>query len=287
MRCDELTEKIVQYMQDELNDEARQAFEKHVQDCESCRMELEHAREMDALLRQAAPRYWEEIEPSPGLLYRLENSGPWAEPKKSFSLKEWLFGPWQSRRIVTATVSAALVVTLILFLPEALILQEAPPPSPALEMAAPTTDGARGPTFSATPAVERGEMKDEDISVPVQTTMPMPVPAAATPPSVEPTPIPQTIFSFSGSESADLLPFEIRSSPWKLKWSATADATDRIIIRIIDSQTGVELGEVAGSFTSPGRMDNETLLYDKEGILYLSIEAASSTRWTVEVIATP
>lgn len=285
MRCDETRQKIVQYIEGTLSSDERQSFEEHLRDCKSCRQELERAREMDSLLKRGAPRYWEEIKPSPAFISRLVSSGPWTTPQRSFNLKEWLLSPWQSRRIVTASLSTALVVALVVLVPRAFVLQGSPPPTPA-EMAAPATEGTRGLVSSVSEEEQRVGMEDEGIPMPTPTPMPLatptPAPAAGKPPGVTPTPVSGVIFSFSGHGSTDSPLIEIRSSPWKLQWSATASAPDSIVIGIVDYHTGEILGEVAGSFTSPGRMDNETLFYTEKGSIYLSIESADSTNWRVE-----
>ncbi|MCD6358958.1 MAG: zf-HC2 domain-containing protein [Dehalococcoidia bacterium] len=293
MRCDELQEKIIQYMEGSLSNEEKRAFEEHLQKCESCRVELQHAMEIDSLLKQETPRYWEEIKVPPGLAYRLESSGPWTEPKISFNLKEWLFAPWQSRRIVTAALSTALVAALIVLIP--LALMPGSPPPPALnEMAspAPTSEGAEGIVSSIDKGGQRLGIEEDAMTTPPPMATPMPSVAPTTAPTAAPAPAAATptsiadamftSYGFSGRGSQNSPPIKISSSPWQLKWSATASVPDSFVVRIVDAQTEEELGRVAVSFTSPGRMDNESLFYDKMGNFYLSIETADSTSWTVE-----
>jgi anti-sigma factor RsiW len=284
VRCEEAREKFSQYIEGSLSGDEIQAFEEHVRDCKSCRMELEHARDMDTLLRREVPEYWREIEPAPAFLSRLEKSGLWAAPRRTFSLKEWLFTPRQSPRVVTVALSTALVVALALLVPQAFIPQGAPPaaPTPVAERAA--SLGEEGMKFGAeampTPVPAA-------VPTPVPTSAPTPAPAAVAPPSATPTPTPRVVFSESRSGSFKSEPFVVRSAPWKLQWSATLDVPGRIVIRVVDAQTEIELGEVTSSFTSPGKIDNETLFYNKKGKLYLSVNAADSTKWKVEVTERP
>jgi hypothetical protein len=189
-------------------------------------------------------------------------------------LRKWLFAPWQSRRIVTVALSAALVVAVALLVPQSFMLQQGPIPAPV-----PAYEESGVPA----PAVEGIKADGEITPAPRVAPTPMPTPA----PAAVPTPASPTagaIFTYSGMSSANTAPFEIDSSPWKLRWSAAAETRDRLVIEVIDVQTGLCLSEAASLLEPGSKIDNEILVYDKTGELYLSVRAAPGTKWEIEVL---
>ena len=279
MNCEEIRGEFPQYLEGNLTGDDLRTFEEHLREGEACRLELEHAREIDALLKQRAPEYWGEIEPDPSFVSRLETSGPWAAPKRAFSLRKWLFAPWQSRRIVTVALSAALVVAVALLVPRAFMVQQGPIPAPV-----PAYEESDVPAPAAEGVKADGEVTPAPRVAP--TPMPTPAPAAVPTPASPPA---GAIFTYSGMGSANTPSFEIDSSPWKLRWSAAAESRDRLVIKVIDAQTGLYLSKVTSSLEPQGKVDSEIYLYDKDktGEFYLSIRAAPGTKWEIEVLKSP
>jgi anti-sigma factor RsiW len=270
MNCEEIRGGFPQYLEGDLTGDDLKKFEEHLRRCEACRLELEHAREMDALLKKEAFEYWNRIEPDPSFVSRLERSGPWAAPKRAFSLKEWLFAPRQSRHIVNVALSTVLVVSLALLIPRAFMLQTGyvPEPAPAYES---------GVSMSAAEGMKGGS----DVA-------PTPIPTPATAPRVAPAPAPPAVPTpCSGMGTTTTSSFEIASSPWKLHWWAVSETGDRVVIRVMDAQTGLCLSEAASLLEPQSRIDNEIYVYDKTGEMYLSITAADGTEWEIEVLKNP
>jgi anti-sigma factor RsiW len=94
-----VTHQIQAYLDEELARPEAQAFEAHVAGCEDCRRELDAARELWALVDQAAPQpvratVW------PGLaekMSRRERRGPWT---------------WSQRGLAAAALVAGLILGL-------------------------------------------------------------------------------------------------------------------------------------------------------------------------------
>ncbi len=73
MKCSEAREMIQEYLEDSLAGKELRDFEAHLKQCQECRLELQNIRSMDARLKQEIPALWNNIEPSPAFLNRLNN----------------------------------------------------------------------------------------------------------------------------------------------------------------------------------------------------------------------
>lgn len=72
MTCDEVRDILGAYLVHALSSEEKLAVETHLSACRECKKYFEELLSLDALLQQEAPRYWQEIQPDPGFLARLE-----------------------------------------------------------------------------------------------------------------------------------------------------------------------------------------------------------------------
>ncbi len=304
MRCSETQEKIITYLEGSLTEKEQRSFMEHIAKCESCRQELEHAREMDSLLKQQIPAYYREIQPAPDFVARLQNTGPWNTPAKPASgLWQWLFAPWQSRRIVAAALSAALIVSLALLGPRAYMMRESTIPAPpGITSSESAKDGSNMTSSDNTESPSRMNQSDSSGTATkeaLNTTTPSSAPSATTTNGFMSTPTPApaptstaslnksvSLISMSGNGYANSAPLAISSSPWQLQWSVTSGPND-IIMEIFDSQTKIKLGEMTNNLTAPGTLDNATTVYNRTGNLYLVIKAPAATYWQVQVIPAP
>lgn len=122
-KCGQAREKLADYLEGRLKGRELRALEEHLQECEPCRQELRKLKELQALLRQELPRYWESLKPSPVFLARLRAM----ELPASRMPFEALAGFWQRhRRVLVAGVSICLVLVLGLTIPR-LMLPKKPP----------------------------------------------------------------------------------------------------------------------------------------------------------------
>jgi len=298
VRCDEFREKIFAYFEGSLTEKEQLSFSRHLTECASCRKELQSAREMDSLLAEKMPAYAEEIIPSPDFVSLLQNSRPWYAPTKPISggFRQWLFAPWQSRRIVTAALSLALVVSLVVLVPRAYFIQESNITAPAGSITSPesaknnggvlSTTGSTEPVLrteqSTTPAAESFDSSSGAVPEDTFTT-------AATPGLMSVPPTPTTdiagtiLLDISGNGTVASAPFVVNTSPWQLQWSVINGPGD-ITIEIIDADSKAILGQLANNFVSSNVLANNTTVYNLTGNLSLLVTADSTTAWRVKVI---
>ncbi len=72
MRCSEVRERLIEYIDGLLEGSHLRSIEEHLQNCPDCRKELEAMRELEAGLKQEVPAMWKSIEPSPAFINRLK-----------------------------------------------------------------------------------------------------------------------------------------------------------------------------------------------------------------------
>ena len=305
MRCNEFHEKIIAYLEGSLTDKEQQSFSEHLAECASCRQELQHARDMDSLLAEKVPAYGDAIVPSVDFISRLQSTGPWTTPAKPASgLRQWLFAPWQSRRIVTAALSAALVISLTLLGPRAYMTRESVTPAPTSGIT--SSEEEKGlidrtySIYSTEPPAHTSQSGTSDTATSDTTNSVAPgaVPAETGTPSMlaqTPTPIPTTVAStgnaaslitLSGSGTVNSEHFEVKTSPWELQWSVISGPGD-ITIEIIDSESETKLGELVNNLATPVTLVNNTTVYNRTGNIYLVVKASDTTSWQVQIIPAP
>jgi len=188
-KCSQAREKLADYLEGRLKRRELRALEEHLQECERCRQELQKFEELQALLRQEVPRYWESLKPSPSFLARLRGM----ELPASRTPFEALVGFWQRhRQVLVAGVSICLVLVLGLTIPR-LMLPKKPPvtvgsaaplESTATPLQAPSEEG--GLAERATPPPS--PLAKGAVPAPTPTVVPTPTPAPAPMPSPTPPP---------------------------------------------------------------------------------------------------
>ncbi|PIU57444.1 MAG: hypothetical protein COS88_01075 [Chloroflexi bacterium CG07_land_8_20_14_0_80_51_10] len=118
MRCKKARERLQEYIEGALKGGDLRALEEHLQSCQDCRREQESLSELEALLRQEVPKYWESIEPSPDFLARLKRMKLKPPPRQAPSIAEALSALWGKHRLVLAAgLSICIVVALVLTIP--------------------------------------------------------------------------------------------------------------------------------------------------------------------------
>ena len=102
-----------------------------------------------------------------------------------------------------------------------------------------------------------------------------------------PTPVPgsaaleQVVFTYIGTGQGNSLPFEVGSSPWKLRFSASWTGSFALYVR---EQTGGGSYAVVNRSVTSGAV-YETYVYDWEGAMYFAAATAPSDgQWTVWVL---
>ncbi len=102
MRCDDVRERLIEFLEDELGEFERDELRLHVATCDACRHELESLQDTFELLsddgyREPSPFYWTRFQA--GLRERIRREGVAARPRE-----RWV------PRFATATVAVACFV---------------------------------------------------------------------------------------------------------------------------------------------------------------------------------
>jgi hypothetical protein len=140
----------------------------------------------------------------------------------------------------------------------------------------PKPTGTRTPTPMPTPTPTH-----TPIPTPTPTLTPIPTATPTPPPTPAPTPAPTptTVFTYSGKGRMNTPPFEVDSSPWKLRYMAKWDGAFTIYVR--DGGWSA----VASQSVSSGEV-YETFVYGFTGTLYFSVsDVPPGGEWTLWVIA--
>lgn len=74
MKHSEVKRRFPDYLRGTIEGRLLQELEAHLRQCESCRKELESVSRLDSLLRQEVPAYRKQVEPSPSLMAKLDES---------------------------------------------------------------------------------------------------------------------------------------------------------------------------------------------------------------------
>jgi HEAT repeat protein/putative zinc finger protein len=110
MNCDWIKENAANYAYDELADDQRHEFERHVNGCAGCQKEVDNMRAFLGMMRTGAPV----VEPSPSLLtasrMRLQEALEHAEQSRGWT--KWAFdvGGWMNQMKLSPALAAVLLV---------------------------------------------------------------------------------------------------------------------------------------------------------------------------------
>ncbi|MFO8101946.1 MAG: zf-HC2 domain-containing protein [Dehalococcoidia bacterium] len=150
MKCHEVRERLVEYIDGRLEERQLQSIEEHLQGCPDCRRELESMRELDAGLKQEVPAMWESIEPSAAFLNRLKSMELEPEKTSFLSFLDPLVALFRNNRAVTAAGLTALIAIVLALTVPGIISEDGSEPDMVAEAPSPTVTDEGSHTLTET-----------------------------------------------------------------------------------------------------------------------------------------